>query len=137
MNRTPTGEHFFHRLARIIANEEVLNYIDYQPDIPQNMSVSPTPFLSFQRSRSIYFSYALIHLCLVEDDRRPEMTRLRALLCHSKMLSKRAFQVVMRMWQRSQHVNRSRFSIIDWNTIVIKKKTPPTRLSNDLVMIKA
>jgi hypothetical protein len=38
-------------------------------------------------------SYAMILLCLVEDSRRPEMTRLRALLCHAETLSKQAFEV--------------------------------------------
>lgn len=38
-------------------------------------------------------SYGIIRECLVHENDRPEMTRIRAYLCHSNMLSKRAFQV--------------------------------------------
>ncbi len=31
------GESFFHRLARVISEDRVLHYIDYQPEIPRNM----------------------------------------------------------------------------------------------------
>ncbi len=44
-------------------------------------------------SFSFSYSYAIIRECLVEENQRPEMTRVRALLCHSKMLSKEAFNV--------------------------------------------
>lgn len=37
MERTPSSESFFHRLARIISDGRVLKYIDYQPEIPRNM----------------------------------------------------------------------------------------------------
>ena len=48
-----------------------------------------------ERSRLLFpFSYAVIRECLVEENNRPEMTRIRALLCHSKMLSKQAFEVI-------------------------------------------
>ena len=38
-------------------------------------------------------SYAIIRRCLVEEEHRPEMGPIRALLCHSNILSKRAFEV--------------------------------------------
>ncbi len=41
----------------------------------------------------VFISYAIIRECLVEENDRREMTSIRAYLCHSKMLSKRAFEV--------------------------------------------
>ena len=44
----------------------------------------------------ILISYAIIaRECLVEENNRPEMIRIRALLCHSKVLPKQAFQVYL------------------------------------------
>ena len=56
-------------------------------------------------NQTIRFSYALIGLCLVEENRRPEMTRLRSLLCHSKMLSKSAFEYYRVEYNRYQEEN--------------------------------
>ncbi len=39
-------------------------------------------------------SYAIIVLCLTEENRRPEMSTIRSYLCHQKMLSKQAFDVL-------------------------------------------
>lgn len=37
MERAPSSESFFHRLARMISDGRVLKYIDYQREIPRNM----------------------------------------------------------------------------------------------------
>ncbi|CAF4341318.1 unnamed protein product, partial [Rotaria sp. Silwood2] len=81
-----SGENFFHQLACIISEGHVLQYIDYQPEIPRNI-------------------YAIIRECLVEENRRPEMTRIRALFCHSKMLSKQAFAYYRLEYNRYQEEN--------------------------------
>ncbi|CAF4523047.1 unnamed protein product [Rotaria sp. Silwood1] len=79
-------ENFFHKLARIISEGHVLQYIDYQPEIPRNI-------------------YVIIRECLVEENRRPEMIRIRALLCHSKMLSKQAFEYYRLEYNQYQEEN--------------------------------
>jgi len=37
MKNKSDGETFFHHLARVISEGRVLQYIDYQPEIPRNM----------------------------------------------------------------------------------------------------
>ncbi|CAF1076010.1 unnamed protein product [Rotaria sp. Silwood1] len=83
MENKSDGESFFHRLARVVSDGRVLKYIDYQPEIPRKI-------------------YALIRECLVEENHRPTMTRIRALLCHSKMLSKQAFDYYRNEYNRYQ-----------------------------------
>jgi hypothetical protein len=62
---------------------------------PKFLGICKNTFLLFYLYIGFYFliSYAIIRDCLVEENHRPEMTRIRALLCHSKMLSHQAFQV--------------------------------------------
>ncbi|CAF1068038.1 unnamed protein product [Adineta steineri] len=86
MQNKNDGESFFHRLARVVSEGRVLKYIDYQKEIPGNI-------------------YAIIRDCLVEENDRPEMTRIRALLCHSKMLSKQAFEYYRSEYNRYQEEN--------------------------------
>ncbi|CAF2918609.1 unnamed protein product [Rotaria sp. Silwood2] len=88
MENKMDGETFFHRLARVVSEGRVLKYIDYQPEIPSNI-------------------YAIIRECLVDENSRPEMTRIRALLCHSKMLSKQAFEYYRNEYNRYQEDNET------------------------------
>jgi hypothetical protein len=41
MERRSDGETFFHRLARVVSEGRVLQYIDYQTEIPRDMYESP------------------------------------------------------------------------------------------------
>lgn len=41
MERRSDGESFFHRLARVVSEGRVLQYIDYQTEIPRDMCDSP------------------------------------------------------------------------------------------------
>ncbi|CAF0830837.1 unnamed protein product [Adineta steineri] len=88
MEKTPDGGSFFHRLALVISEGHVRQYINYHQEIPQDID-------------------AIISICLVEENNRPEMTRIRALLCHSKMLSKQAFQYYRSEYNRYQEENIS------------------------------
>ncbi|CAF3221282.1 unnamed protein product [Rotaria socialis] len=82
----PGGENFFHRLARVVSDGRVLKYLRHQQEIPGQI-------------------YAIIRECLVDENHRPEMTRIRALLCHSKMLSKQAFGYYRTEYNRYQEEN--------------------------------
>ncbi|CAF3375104.1 unnamed protein product [Rotaria socialis] len=86
IKRNSKGEDFFHQLASVINEGHVLHYIDYQPEIPRNI-------------------YAIIRECLVEENHRPEMTRIRAFLYHSKMLSKQPFEYYRSEYNRYQEEN--------------------------------
>lgn len=37
MENRSDGQTFFRRLARVVSQGRVLDYIDYQPEIPRNM----------------------------------------------------------------------------------------------------
>ncbi|CAF1023509.1 unnamed protein product [Adineta ricciae] len=86
MAQQPDGKTFFHRLALVINEGRVLQYIDYQSEIPRNI-------------------YAIIRDCLVEEHRRPEMTQIRALLCHSRTLSEEIFNYYRLEYDRYQEAN--------------------------------
>jgi hypothetical protein len=64
------------------------------------------------------YSYGIIYICLVDESERPEMSTIRCYLCHQDMLSEQAFEVCHLIFYENKILF---FSIIDRNTIVIKK----------------
>ncbi|UJR28561.1 hypothetical protein I4U23_009794 [Adineta vaga] len=98
MQHRNNGESFFHRLARVVSEGRVLQYIDYQKEIPGNI-------------------YAIICECLVEENRRPEMTRIRALLCHSKTLSKQAFEYYRSEYNRYEEENATDENVLRFGEV--------------------
>ncbi|CAF0895692.1 unnamed protein product [Adineta ricciae] len=96
--RRNDGESFFRILARVVSEGHVLQYIDYHKEIPGSI-------------------YAIIRECLVDENRRPEMTRIRALLCHSKMLSKQAFEYYRSEYNRYQEENATDENVLRFGDV--------------------
>lgn len=96
VRNNPNGGRFFDCLADVVSKGQVLDYIDYQEEIPPNMYDSTRKNKEYFRQNSfisIRFSYAIIRDCLTSEDKRPEMTKISNYLCHPDALSKRAFEV--------------------------------------------
>jgi len=83
VRNNPNGGSFFNCLADVVSKGQVLEYIDFQQEIPTNI-------------------YAIIRDCLTSEDKRPEMTKISNYLCHPDALSKRAFEYYESEYNRYQ-----------------------------------